>query len=146
MAVEIGVACKLRPDPELMERLAGPVMSSALTGQLVVAWVEESNDVWTVNWGGAATAVVVLLPPGSHEFGEDWFAVISPGERGVDLSLLLAVAVASLTAIAYDGRMIDESAIVSSSPLSGQQILARILHDSERTASEVLTALRDRFC
>jgi hypothetical protein len=141
MAVELGVHCKPRPDAELVERLAGLLMSSLLGSVLVAAWVDAPDDYWTINWGGAATAHLVLLPAGLHEFGQDWFASVSPGERGVDLSLL-AIVTAVTIAVACDGELIDESFLLGSGRSSGSQVLVRMLASRERSAAEVLAVLR----
>jgi hypothetical protein len=141
MAVELGVHCRTRPDARLAERLVGPIMSSLLgSSQLVASWTDESTDSWIVNWGGAATAHVTLLPSGSHEFG-DWFANISPGERGVQLSLVLAIVTTTLIAITCDGSIVDDISILGSESPSGEQILMRMLSCRERSAEEVLAAI-----
>jgi hypothetical protein len=141
MAVELGVHCRIHPDAQLTERLVSPVMSSILGSRLVGAWVDESADSWILNWGGATTAHVTLLPSGLHEFGDDWFATISPGERGADLSLVLAIVITTLIAIACDGHIVDDLSILGSEPPSAAHVLTRMLSCRERSAQEVLAAI-----
>jgi hypothetical protein len=142
MAVELGVHCKPRPDAGLIERVAGPLMSSVLGSPFVAAWIDESDDTWIINWGGAAAAHLVLLPRGRHEFGADWFASVAPAERGIDLSLLLAIVVAIIIAVVGDGELVDELSLLGNKPSSASEILVRMLANRERSTAEVLAVLR----
>jgi hypothetical protein len=117
-------------------------MSAVLGDQMVAAWVDESRDSWLVNWGGAASAQVIFLEPGCHEFADRWFATVSPGERGVDLSLLLAELVAILIAIVCAGQIVDESELLGDKPPVGGQLLIRALGNRNRSAAEIVAALR----
>ena len=122
MAVELGVVCPEIPDSEQVSRLIGPLMSMILRCEMVHALADEGNDGWTVHWG-TASAVVDLLPPGKHEFGESWFLNVAPGERGMDLSLLLAIVAAASAATAVDGRVLDESSLVGGGNIGGGELL-----------------------
>lgn len=140
MAVELGVVCPEIPDSEQVSRLIGPLMSMILRCEMVHALADEGNDGWTVHWG-TASAVADLLPPGKHEFGESWFLNVAPGERGIDLSLLLAIVAAASAAIAVDGRVLDESSLVGGGNVGGGELLVRASGGPERSATDALTAL-----
>src|SRR5690242_6566743 len=119
MTSEIGATCREAPDALKIADLVGPLMSSVLGCVFVAAWADTENDVWLINWGGSATSHVVPLSKGFHEFEDDWYLSIEPGERGIDLSLLLAVIVAISTAIIYGGQVIDELSLVGGGAMSG---------------------------
>ena len=78
---------------------------------------------------------------GKHEFGESWFLNVAPGERGIDLSLLLAIVAAASAAIAVDGRVLDESSLVGGGNIGGGELLVRASSGPERSATDALTAL-----
>jgi hypothetical protein len=126
----------------MLARLVGPLMTATLGCESVGAWVDVDGDIWSVSWGGAASSQVVLLPKERHEFGDSWFLNIAPGERGQDLSLLLAVVAAISVAILFDGRAVDELPVIGDGIVSSVELLARIFRDRHRSASEVLAALR----
>lgn len=143
MAIEIGAVCREAPDAAKIADLVGPLMSSALGCALVAAWADNTeNGVWLIDWGGSATSHIVPLSKGLHEFGDNWYLNIEPGERGVDLSILLAVIVATAAAILFDGQVIDELPLASGGVMSGGMLLAKIFGVREQTASEVLAILR----
>ena|SRR5579859_3683053 len=142
MSVEIGIHFEVRPDREVIERLVGPTMSALLGDQMVAAWMDGSPDLWTVNWGGAASAQIVFIPPGLHEFADRWFASVSPGERGLDLSLLLAEVVAILIAVVCDGQIVDELELLGGKPGTGGQLLIRAFNNRNKSAKEIVAALR----
>ena len=82
------------------------------------------------------------MSKGFHEFEDDWYLSIESGERGVDLSLLLAVIVAISTAILYGGQVIDELPLVGGGAMSGGLLLTRIFGMREQSASEIMAILR----
>jgi hypothetical protein len=128
MAIELGVHCKPRPEASVVEAFTGPLMSSLLGSPPVAAWVDENTDSsWTLNWGGAASADLVLVPSGRHEFGDHWFASVAPGERGIDLSLLLCALTAVVIAVAFNGVIVDELSILGNEAATGAQALVRML-------------------
>jgi hypothetical protein len=142
MSIEIGVHFAARPDPDLIERLVGPLMSALLGDQIVAAWVEESADSWTVSWGGSASAIVVFVSSEFHEFADGWFANVAPGERGMELSLMLAELVVILIATVCDGQIIDELALLGGKPAAGGQLLVKMLDNRNTSAAEIIAALR----
>jgi hypothetical protein len=118
-------------------------MSSLLGSPVVAVWIDEETDSsWTINWGGSASAYLVLLPSGKHEFGNHWFASVAPGERGVDLSLLICVLTTVVVAVAFDGVIVDDSSILGSGVSTGSHALVRMLANRGSSPSEVLEALR----
>jgi hypothetical protein len=141
MAVEIGVRCRDVPDAAKIADLVGPLMSAALGCGFVAAWADAEKDVWLINWGGSATAHVVPLPKGLHEFGDNWYLNVEPGERGVDLSLLVAVIVAASAAILFDGQVVDELSLAGGGAMSGGALLVKVFGVREQSASEVMAVL-----
>jgi hypothetical protein len=82
------------------------------------------------------------MAKGLHEFGDNWYLDIEPGERGVDLSLLLAVIVAILAVILFDDQVIDDLSLAGAGTMSGELLLAKMFSIREQSASEVLAILR----
>ena len=146
MAVEIGVTVPARPSPGTISRVAGLAMRAVLGVAGVDCVVAEHTvaevSTWTVWWGGSASAQMVELPPGRHEFADTWFVNVAPGERGEDLSLLLAVVVAGVTATVHGGRVLDEAALVGGGLLDPAELLSRPFLSRGRSAAEALRALR----
>jgi hypothetical protein len=143
LAVEIGLLCVEQPDPRLIERFVGPLMTAVLGSESVGSWIDVDDDVWQVAWGGAVSSQAVLLSRGSHEFGEGWFLTVSPGERGQELSLLLAVVVAVSASILHDGRILDELALVGGGTQFGSSMIAKLFRQQSRSPGEVLAVLRE---
>jgi hypothetical protein len=139
MSVEIGVACRQAPTAEKIAALTGPLMSAAVGCSLVESAAESTGDVWTIAWGGVTTAQIVSLPAGMHEFADNWYLNVAPGQRSVDVSLLLAIVTAAAAAILYDGRIVDDSSLVGSGNVTGGDLLAKMFSDRQRSAAEILS-------
>ncbi|QNE21787.1 hypothetical protein F1D05_32540 [Kribbella qitaiheensis] len=80
--------------------------------QVDAVLAEDDDHVWLARWGTSASAQVVELPPGTHEFADRWSLSFAPGERGVDLSKLFAVVLADAAAVLCDGFLLDEIGLV----------------------------------
>jgi hypothetical protein len=140
MAVEVGVICPRRPDPQLVTRLVGPLIGMILRSGVIYALCDERKEAWTISWD-SVSAVVLEIPPGSHEFADSWFLSVAPGERAIDLSFLLAVVTAAAAAIAVDGRVLDESSLVGGGNIGGGELLVRAAGGPEHSVAAALTAL-----
>ena len=115
-------------------------MGMILRAGLVHALCDEHKEAWTVYWD-SVSAVVIEISPGEHEFADSWFVSVAPGERAIDLSFLLAVVTAAATAIAVDGRVLDEASLVGGGNVGGGELLVRAAGGPERSVAEALTAL-----
>lgn len=140
MAVELPVVCPVRPGPEQVTRLVGPLISMLLRCPLTPALVDDKDELWTVRWGGVSS-VVDHVPPGHHEFADSWLLTAAVGERGLDLSFLLTIVTAAAVAIAVEGRVIDDASLMGGGSFSGGELLVRAAGSPERSAADVLAAL-----
>jgi hypothetical protein len=140
MAVELAVVCPERPDSEQVAWLVGPLISMILHCPLVHALADDDGGVWTVHWD-SVSAVVDQLPPGRHEFANNWVLTAAAGERGIDLSLLLTIVTAAAIAITVEGRIIDDASLVGGGSYSGGELLVRAAGGPERSVTDALKAL-----
>ena len=127
MAVEIAARCGREPDAAITARVTGLVMRAVLGVADVEAIVEHSEDSWTLRWGSAASAVVIPIEPGRHEFGEAWFLSVQPGARGTDLPLLLTIVVAATAALTTGGTVFDEVRLLDGGEHDPSKLLDRLL-------------------
>ena len=132
--------CPGLPDTDQVTRLVGPLVGMILRCELVHALADDDDGLWTVHWG-SVSAVVDQLPPGRHEFGDSWVLTAAPGERGMDLSLLLTIVTAAAIAINAEGRIIDDASLAGDGTYSGGKLLVRAAGGPERSVADVLTAL-----
>lgn len=142
MSIEIGARCGYKPDPATTARVASLVMRATLGETGVDGIVEQSEDVWHVHWGDAASALAVPIEPGRHEFGDEWFLFVHPGARGMALPLLLAVVVAAAAALTTDGIVLDEIGLLGQGEHDPRELLDRLLVSNKRDAGAALRALR----
>jgi hypothetical protein len=143
MAVEIEVYSRLRPDRLAICRLAGWVMRAVLdVDDVEVALVEDDEFLWWVRWGTSVTAEVVEQPPGLYEFADRWSLTFTPRERGIDLSKLLAVILADVTAVLCDGFLRDEGDLIGHGEHRAGRSLSCLLKSSTTDESSALAAVR----
>jgi hypothetical protein len=142
MSIEIGARCGHKPDPATTARVAALVMRAALGETGIDGVVEHRGNVWDVHWGNAAPAVAILVEPGRHEFGDEWFLSVHPGARGMALPMLLAIVVAAAAALTTDGIVYDEIGILDKKEHDPRELLDRLLVSDKRDVGTALRALK----
>lgn len=140
--LEFGAVCSSCPDDRSVCRVV----------ELVVRYVteqdppisseceEEEND-WVIRLGGSASAVVRVLPPGSHEYAGYWYVIVTPSVRE-PLDYLLAVVSAAAIAMLCGGRFVDGYQAVASVDDSAYDILLRVLALRGSSIDEIWRDLR----
>ncbi|WP_188195457.1 hypothetical protein [Nonomuraea sp. SYSU D8015] len=143
MAVEIGVVCPKRPDPEPLALATGFVMRTILgVSNIEVELVVEEEDTWTFHWGGAGQAAAFLVPPRMHEFAGQWFASFQPGTRGEPVPAMLMIVLAACAALLTGGTILDEAHQFERTDLTPDAVLGPALRMSPLSPEAALHLLR----
>lgn len=142
MAIEVGVVCPKRPDPEPLALVTGFAMRTILGVSNIEVHLVEEEDAWTFHWGGAGHAVAFLVPPRMHEFAGQWFVSFQPGARGEPVPTLLVVVLAVCAALLTGGTILDEAHQFDRPDLSPDAVLGPALRASPLPSEAALHLLR----
>ncbi|MFJ7218017.1 hypothetical protein [Amycolatopsis sp. NPDC098790] len=143
MSLDYEAWCEGEPDLPAIARTSTLIMRTLLgVDNTAVTPVGEDDRFWTLHWGSAAFAQVIVSGPEHAEVPGRWSLTAEQGHRGVKLDELLALVVVAAAALTRGGDVVDEAGRLPDRVNEPQALLLRALRAGPVGPDELVRRLR----
>jgi hypothetical protein len=141
MSLDYEAWCEGEPDLPAIARTSTLIMRTLLGVDNTAVTPVEDEGAWTLHWGSAAFAQVLVSGPEYAEISGRWTLTAEQGHRGAKLDELLALVVVAAAALT-GGDVVDENGRLPDRVNEPQDLLLRGLRAGTVGPDELVRQMR----